>query len=561
MPSALDLRIASLFHIRQVHVLSRSEAAARKASKPFNPLVGEIIGILAQDIEYKQKLDLADAAAVRAYQGSRDATRDSLLAMARWAHDVTAKGMVKTIPARWFRSINPLIQEDIGPVLGKLSAAANRTVILGLIFPAPTAADALQALQRESPEGRTWDDRLGYWEGQTRAQIQQTLVTGTAQGLLLNDMTKKLRTVVNRPKFWSQRIARTESRRIAEIAANDAIDQAGDLIAGKMINEILDSVTRPHHAVRNGEIYNRVGPGEFVNAAGQQIPFLPDEPNCRGWTSPILSTPEEFEKDPAALAAFENASADTIPDPSAYDSWFSNATEPERKTAVGVGRYSAMQRKLTAEGRRPGWTDFVTEDGKLIPVGRLRAESIAARAARRGKVETVIRRREAAVREVRQTGFLPRIELPAVPGTAAARLLMVQTGTGPVAVENAPKAVTFVPDPRVTDEVTVWVDVDRFDAAWKKNEGFYIAPSGRGESEGRRERFAAFLGKGLAIEQPIVSVLDGGRIGFTNGRHRMSVLRDLGIKKMPVSVDRETAAELSRIAGVRAPKRKLVQIP
>ncbi|OGM10520.1 hypothetical protein A2Z67_02870 [Candidatus Woesebacteria bacterium RBG_13_36_22] len=89
----------------------------------------------------------------------------------------------------------------------------------------------------------------------------------------------------------------------------------------------------------------------------------------------------------------------------------------------------------------------------------------------------------------------------------------------------------------------VLVDVDKFDKEWSKDEDFYIGPGGTGAKiSDRYERFNEFLKTGELIEMPEVSsrpltLGTGSLVGFTNGRHRFAVLRDLGFKVIPLSVD------------------------
>lgn len=97
----------------------------------------------------------------------------------------------------------------------------------------------------------------------------------------------------------------------------------------------------------------------------------------------------------------------------------------------------------------------------------------------------------------------------------------------------------FKPSPRGSgDYTTVWVDVDRLDRGFQRDAGFYIGASGQGAIPGRQADFRRFLSDAdrHAIEQPEVVVDPDGTVSFVNGRHRFSVLRDLGLTQIPVSV-------------------------
>ncbi len=67
---------------------------------------------------------------------------------------------------------------------------------------------------------------------------------------------------------------------------------------------------------------------------------------------------------------------------------------------------------------------------------------------------------------------------------------------------------------------------------------------GTGKTIGNRyENFKEFLKTGDPVEMPEVSSrppawpgVERSLVGFTNGRHRFAVLRDMGLKRIPVSI-------------------------
>ncbi len=95
----------------------------------------------------------------------------------------------------------------------------------------------------------------------------------------------------------------------------------------------------------------------------------------------------------------------------------------------------------------------------------------------------------------------------------------------------------------VIGNAMVKVDVDKFDRMWKKSDpggNFYISPGGTGAAiKGRYPRFIEFVKSSQSYEVPEVHVGSDGKIGFTNGRHRFSVLRDQGHKILPVAMNPE----------------------
>lgn len=104
---------------------------------------------------------------------------------------------------------------------------------------------------------------------------------------------------------------------------------------------------------------------------------------------------------------------------------------------------------------------------------------------------------------------------------------------------------------KFSSDVVVMTDLHRLDQAWKReNTSQYIGHGGTGFVIGDRyKQFEAFLAKakesGTAIVMPEAG-FGGGLIGFTNGRHRTAVFRDLGFKAIPFAVDRSSVKEWKR---------------
>jgi hypothetical protein len=85
----------------------------------------------------------------------------------------------------------------------------------------------------------------------------------------------------------------------------------------------------------------------------------------------------------------------------------------------------------------------------------------------------------------------------------------------------------------------VFVDVDKFDSLWKKDKDFYIGKNGVGGIKGRYERFQDFIKNHNKIEMSDVSITKDGAVSFRNGRHRFAVLRDMGMKEIPVAMHKD----------------------
>jgi len=99
--------------------------------------------------------------------------------------------------------------------------------------------------------------------------------------------------------------------------------------------------------------------------------------------------------------------------------------------------------------------------------------------------------------------------------------------------------IKYVKPRRASNQVLIVADVDKIDKLWKKQpvRGIYIGPDDPGD-RGKRQGFQEFLKTTTEpIEAPEISVTDN-YVGFTNGRHRFAVLRDMGKKQIAVCVSK-----------------------
>ena len=96
--------------------------------------------------------------------------------------------------------------------------------------------------------------------------------------------------------------------------------------------------------------------------------------------------------------------------------------------------------------------------------------------------------------------------------------------------------------------VPVLADVAKVDAAWKLDSSAYVGPGGTENAiRTRYPDFQQWLKEHAQtpIIMPHIGVYKGTLL-FGNGRHRFSVLRDMGIKKIWVSVCREDLKEFEK---------------
>ena len=432
--SPVDRRLAARFHQRQVEVAARAEAVAEAVGVHVKRAIARVKGHVADG------LDVKDAGRItmilRALTPELVAELEDLLArMTTWAYDATAQALLDSVPIAWWKAAIPTLPIDatearepppqrseaskplmsatdffmdpnrvnvtFEPVVAPVGRRALLATVKAILFP-PLPRDTVRAIVRApNPQtGATWQERLTTLSRKVGSpeSLARALTTGIALGEDLRDLTGRVDQVVGPLHGTSKMIARTEAIRVAEVANRQTWEPIEDIMAGVQIVAVLDERTRPEHAARNGRVYWKGGDPPF-----EQAPQPPDAPNCRCTLVPVMKPPSEIATNPALQAAFQNAEGDFAPDPLAYDQWFRAASEPRRRLAVGSGRYSWMKSKV---GRAPEWGDFVTPEGKLIPIDVLKRESDVVRLARRSDVQLMMRRQADYLRQVAATGFV-----------------------------------------------------------------------------------------------------------------------------------------------------------
>jgi hypothetical protein len=85
------------------------------------------------------------------------------------------------------------------------------------------------------------------------------------------------------------------------------------------------------------------------------------------------------------------------------------------------------------------------------------------------------------------------------------------------------------------------INVDKFDQLFQNNKDQYIGKQGINSIKGRYQGFNDFLRTKELIEASTVGInKELNQAEFTNGRHRYSVLRDMGMKIIPVAMYNES---------------------
>lgn len=430
-------RLAARTGVSQVEALLKADRAAEAAERAVHRVWRRLLALLATEPTPWDAWRGARVILAGLHAETHGTVMHGLRGLGRFGHKEAAKSLSRTVPlpllryaarrartrvprpyleagpgALGFSSAPPHFDDDTQPLrepaYDSLSADEQRERFEELLF-APPPESELDRIVRATTGGVSWEQRLQAATSLAGPeQLAGLLLSSMAGGKSQREVMQDILPHVDNVRTTARRIARTEGMRVANAMHFEASEQLGpDVVPGYQIHATLDQNTRPAHAARNGTIYWR------EPKAGQkgfdEMPSPPQEAdgstahNCRCFMTALLTPPEGLFDDKAAVAEFRTATDKTIPDPAVYSEWFDQADEPRRRLAVGTRRYSAVADKL---GKEPGWEHFVTPDGDLVPLGRLKAETAKQREKRADAVRAVMAERRELVREVGARGFL-----------------------------------------------------------------------------------------------------------------------------------------------------------
>lgn len=435
--SPVDRRLASRAHQWKIEASARAEAVADYVGRQVDRLAARIKALVAGGLSPWESHRIA--VLWRAFPFQVTATIDDMLErMVRWGYRAGSTVLLDSIPISWWKVVlptlpipameteNPNVKPDpsilratdffmdphrvsvtFEPVVPPASVQRMTAAVEALLFPALERAAIRNIVRTPEPySGKTWAERLADLSRKVAnpERLANELVTSIALGEPQGELVKRVDKLVGPLHGTSKMIARNEAARVAEAANKESWQALGELQAGVQVIAVLDERTRPEHAARSGRIYWNEGTPNVRDAPNP--PYEADGTlayNCRCTLAPVLAPPGDVADNPALQAAFRNADGDFAPDPAAYDVWFRNADKRRQMAAVGVRRYAAVEKLVR---RRPEYSDFVDEDGKLLSVAALRSEKENTRLARKAAVSIVMRRQENYLRQVALQGFL-----------------------------------------------------------------------------------------------------------------------------------------------------------
>jgi SPP1 gp7 family putative phage head morphogenesis protein len=428
MPSVIDQRIASRLHQGHVDFLDKTDLLADRVGKIFDALLRNLLlhAVDPKPNQHQQfNVGLFTSKIQQSINDTKQAMADALPGMIEHAHKQTASTLKKTIPKKWWNVILPhtkhrrMMREDTIPIsvtadifnltpeeIEKLTPEEYMQLVDAFVFKPLPRRVVNSILMAPGAGGLTWADRIDQLSKRVAdpSQLARSLATGISSGETVGELRERIQPQVDNYRASAERIARTESRRVAESSNLASFDALGDMIVGMQYIATMDSATRPTHAARNGKIYHKQPSGQYVADDGERWPNPPWEPNCRCFGAPVLKQPKEFEQDPRVKAEFETAAGKDIPDPAAYTHWFASATPKNQMEAVGKRRFQVVA-GLLGDTTRPEWVDFIDPEGNLMPISKLKKEKQADREKRKFEVNKLISEREQLFSKASATTF------------------------------------------------------------------------------------------------------------------------------------------------------------
>lgn len=449
MPSLIDKRLHAAIETKQHETLLRVEGIADKAVALVSRAARDALQLIMDgSVVHRNQREAAEVLN-GIIPGIVTLFDQQFRRLHYWSYDETVRILAKQIPRRWFRKVLPAVvmvgetdgfqipgsnlwaDTDTEPVAnsGKRLTDSQWADFLKNNLFSPPSREQVERAVYTPVAGQTWRQRLDVLSHKITDmnRLSGILVTGASSGMSQYELKRQIQPVVQNIGSSAARIARTEGLRIATSAQREQYSELDDMLAGVQIIATLDENTRPHHAHRNGRIY-------WVDRSRKptidELPMLPDEPNCRCYDTPVLHPPEEFENDPELRAEFLNAAGDSIPDPQVYGQWFDRADVGRRKQAVGARRYDEVVKRL-GSSRPPRFEDFIGDDGALLPVSHLKNESNSDRISRLSSVQNQMRERQVLLQKMSRFGFVSDLD----PGVL----------THHVSVTFSPKAAELLP--------------------------------------------------------------------------------------------------------------------
>lgn len=418
-------RLAARYSTRQLEALAHADALGDATDRAVDQWWARLVRFL-RDGKQRPFFDRQTFRQVLAslYPILHTTLAGGLNYLARWGHDSAVDPLAHYLPHQFLQvelvaslredkeSFVPRIQVPSLPEPAeKMSKAELWAAFKAFTFPPPSEKEVAAIVYAGD-----WQQRIASLSRLAQPDVlANSIVEGYSQGENVQQLAARLAPALNDVKTSARRVARTDGMRVAHTSQMNAWDKLGDKLTGYQVHATLDSVTRPWHAARSGQLYfKNPEPGQ---KGLRQMPRPPQEAedpnerpagtprtafNCRCFVVPILQSAKRITDDAEKEAVFTTAENKLVPDPAVYSDWFDRAPERLQKLAVGVQRYNDMAEKDPALT----WSHFLDPTGDLVPAKTLKRETPEERQRRVAEVNRIIEQRRQSAREASMFGFL-----------------------------------------------------------------------------------------------------------------------------------------------------------
>jgi SPP1 gp7 family putative phage head morphogenesis protein len=364
---------------------------------------------------------IISAAMWRVFHDIKATVAKELLHTADWGFRTAVADTLSVIPPKWWAALPRVkrtllermdddtrddgeLQLGLGPKRTATSAKPTKEEARRLLFKPPSQKEVREIIYAPL-NGQNWEQRLDTLSHRVTNPdtLADIIVQQMAQGTKWQKIAKQIQPYVSDVNSSAKRIARTETRRVANKMQDKSYEAMGEIIDGFQIRNPLDERSRPAHAARSGRIYWKdPDKGEFT---ADEKSDLPDEPNCRCWYTVVMKTPDWAKDHPELLSAFSDPDPDAV-DPVSHEQWFDQQPEKTRVQAVGKTRYRLVKDLLGFDDTGIHFHNFLDpETGGLRSLADLRGMERAELIQDSGQNIATLQQQQSQAKQLDRFGF------------------------------------------------------------------------------------------------------------------------------------------------------------
>ena len=232
---------------------------------------------------------------------------------------------------------------------------------LQAMYHPPDLLTVRQIIFAADPHAATWRERFANQGYAATERIRRKIILGMRRGWDSRRIGREIHKALDMPRFAAERIARTETQRVANAIQDRVYRDNADILKGVRYMATLDLRTCPVCGPDDGRLFAVNGPR----------PRLPRHPNCRCAYAPVTKSWRELGIDVDELPPATRASMDgQVPARRTYRQWAAAQTH-EVVAVVGKGdRFvNRGQRLPVAALASDGWLAEVRGGGIVLGVG------------------------------------------------------------------------------------------------------------------------------------------------------------------------------------------------